>query len=258
MNNEFSNTYKTFSNSQLVEVLENSDNYLPLAVEAAEKELTSRQLSSEQMIEIKMEIERRSRATRKKETVVSIENRVMAVAQQILETLNPIGISQTPEKTIRIVCWVLAIGFLYHLFSNLDFLLVMLSDISNWDISTVWWFIPYIFLPSMIYLLIRKLKGGWIMLSIWLTYTIVSAVFSYAMELKLPEPSSDEGISQFLEEMTPRQGFLYYLGTSLIFGALLYWINTRSIMEMFRINRPISMLSIFLAILFVTVQWYFF
>ena len=46
----------------------------------------------------------------------------MAVTQQILETLNPIGISQTPEKTIRIVCWVLAIGFLYHLFSNLNFL----------------------------------------------------------------------------------------------------------------------------------------
>ena len=54
MNNEFSNTYKTFSNSQLVEVLENRDNYLPVAIEAAEKELTSRQLSSEQMIEIKM------------------------------------------------------------------------------------------------------------------------------------------------------------------------------------------------------------
>ena len=204
-----------------------------------------------------MEIEeRRSRASKKKETVVNIENRVMAVTQQILETLNPIGISQTPEKTIRIVCWVLAIGFLYHLFSNLNFLLLMLSG--SWDISSVWWFVPYIFLPSMIYLLIRKLKGGWIMLSIWLTYTIVSAVFSYALELKLPEPSNDGGISQFLEEMTPRKGFLYYLGISLIFGALLYWINTRSIMEMFRINRPISMLSIFLAILFVTVQWYFF
>ena len=50
--NPFSDIYKALSPTELIKIIDNPDNYQPLAVEAASSELTSRQLSDEEIEEM--------------------------------------------------------------------------------------------------------------------------------------------------------------------------------------------------------------
>jgi hypothetical protein len=51
--NSFTEYYKTITNLELLEILENPDDYQPSAIEAAKNEISSRQLSDTEISEAK-------------------------------------------------------------------------------------------------------------------------------------------------------------------------------------------------------------
>src|SRR5687768_6896408 len=174
MKDELTARYKTYSLWQLMEVLENKHEYTSLAIEIAEQEWGSRQVTPEatQLAKEEMEAVRRLKAEHKDAFAVvgdKTENFLGAVYHHI----NPLTY-KTPEKGIVAICGFLALSFLYEIISDFSFFLIMFEDIANWDISIIFWILPYIFLPLAIYCFYRKSPVGWAMLAVWSTYVVAS------------------------------------------------------------------------------------
>lgn len=109
----FATLYKTISNAELLDILENPDDFQPLAVEAASIEFKKRNLSAAE-IEIAKEILRGKtlEKERQKENLKKIENSFRSTGQTLLDTLNPIQEGTVNiEKTIRFIVISFAVFF---------------------------------------------------------------------------------------------------------------------------------------------------
>jgi len=102
---EFDEKFKTYSNTDLLRVIENPNDYQFQAVETAKTIFSDRQLSE---MEIKiardeLEIERQDKS-KKEQQKIAVENKVINVGKTIFDHINPIQ-KETPtsEKTIRII-----------------------------------------------------------------------------------------------------------------------------------------------------------
>ena len=74
--NDFSEYYKTISNTELLSILDNPDGYQPLAIEAAKKEFSNRQLTDLDIKEAKESlIAKQIQIEKQKQKVKAIEKK---------------------------------------------------------------------------------------------------------------------------------------------------------------------------------------
>ena len=88
--NDFSEYYKTISNTELLSILENPNDYQPFAIEAAKKEFVSRQLPDTE-IQNARQILAANQAQRevKREKIKVVETKIKAAGETLIETINP-------------------------------------------------------------------------------------------------------------------------------------------------------------------------
>ena len=109
--NEFTDYYKTISNAELLNILENPGDYQDSAIEAAKKELSDRQLSKMQEANEAVNHEK-IKADKKKENVKAFEGKVKSSGDALFDTLNPIQAgAPSTEKSIRLI--VIVFGGLF-------------------------------------------------------------------------------------------------------------------------------------------------
>lgn len=128
--NDFTEKFKTYSNTDLLKIIQNPDDYQPLAVETAKTIFTSRQLSEEDIENAKAELESQRQdkeiQTQKKK---DLENKVKNIADSLLETLNPIYTdTPTTDKIIKIICIVFGGLFLFQVYTEFGMLSFMFTD----------------------------------------------------------------------------------------------------------------------------------
>lgn len=255
MKDELAARYRNYSVAQLLEILGSKKEYTLDAIEVAERELEMRQVTPEQLRQAEEELESKGQAiAEQRDVFAAVGDKAGNFLRQTYQDIHPTT-QKSPEKAIKIICGFLGLALLYHIFSNFNFSLSLLGSMNGWDLSVVLWFLPYIFLPATIYFFYIKSPVGWSMLSIWLTFIVMSAVYGYAFEFTLPVPVSDGGILDLLEDFSPRRGLSHYFFVILFFGGMLYFINTKPVKEMFKVNKWAVWLSMGLSALAVTVQW---
>ena len=258
MKDQLTARYQNYSVSELLEVLENKAEYTPLAIEVAESEWDNRRITQEEFNRAKEELEKKKLAESLQQHPLTVIGRKTGnFLAQVYHDINPTT-RKTPQKAIILICGFVALNLLYYLISDFGFLLYMLQHTNYWDFTTGLYFLPFIFLPGTIYYFYKKSPVGWTMLSIWLTYIVLSAVYACLYELALPvtfEFNDDSGIMGLLNEISPRRGLSHYFFSLLIFGGMLYYINTTAIKHIFRLNKWHPIASIGLTALVVTVQW---
>ncbi|MBX2956550.1 MAG: hypothetical protein KF846_10350 [Cyclobacteriaceae bacterium] len=254
MQEDYSKIHKDLSTVQLLDLLDNKESYHPDAILSAESELTSRQLSSTEINEARQIIEQKS-IQRSKSLTKTVESKVNYKISKIIDHINPLT-KKTPEQVIRLLSVLIAVGLLYRIVTDFGFFQLMLSDIANWDLSSVIWFAPYIYLPATIIFLLAKRKAGWTMLTIWLTYTTASIFFAYYQERKFASSFSTEsdGIFQLIE--TPTYGLAYYLIQAAIFLSIAYYLNTQTIKTLYSIDRVTAIASMTFGVVGATLLWY--
>ena len=132
--NNFSEYYKTISNTELLIILQTPGDYQPLAVEAAKKEFFNRQLSDSEIKEAKQPlITKQIQKEKESKKVKAIEDKVKNIGHNIIDTVSPIqpGIPST-EKTIRLITIVFGGIFLYQFIKEFRTHLGYVKDIPNY------------------------------------------------------------------------------------------------------------------------------
>ncbi|WP_299611241.1 hypothetical protein [uncultured Aquimarina sp.] len=243
---EFTELYKNLSNSELLKIIAESDKYNPIAVETAKTEIDSRKLSTEELNQAKTEINKQEEKKKLEiEKRKRQEGKIKENASTLFDTINPIqnGI-QTPEKIIRLTTLIFSGIAVYRIFKEFGMLRYMFTDSgAKWDLSMVEYFFHLIVLPLAAFLFWKRKKSGWILLSIFLTYSAITVIGLFLMNIGR-QPS---GIPA-LESLFPTVSPITYIMTLIFFGGTLWLISKEEIRNIYKISKQTMFLTIGLTI----------
>jgi len=171
----FTERFKTYTNTELLRVIDNPHDYQPDAVKTAREVFAKRLLSDEEIEIARKELQtEKQQESQKKEKMDRINDR----ASSVLEEVDPIQRkTPTADKIINIISIILGILFLYQIYKDAELIVSLFKDIRDWDLSVLIYFLPLIVLPLAAILFYKRQKLGWILLAIFLTYSAVSSCF---------------------------------------------------------------------------------
>ncbi len=231
--NNFSEYYKTISDTELLNILDNPANYQPLAVEAAKEEFANRQLSDTETQEARQPlVAKQAQKEKDREKVKAVETKIKAAGHTFIDTINPIqsGIPST-EKTIRLIVIIFGGLFLYQIISDLKMLTLMLKDITRFDTSSFFYFLPIVIIPTATILFWRQKTLGWILLVFFLTYSAVGILWMFIKSLS----RNSSGLTAF-DNLFPTPSLIAYIIQLLFFGSILYVLCKPNIKDRFKIE----------------------
>jgi|TARA_B110000971_G_scaffold92928_1_gene95597 hypothetical protein len=232
---EFTELYQKLSNSELLKIIAESEKYNPIAVETAKTEIESRQLTEQELNQAKSNIAEKENAKKIEiEKRKQREERIKKSTSTLFDTINPIqnGI-QTPEKIIRLTILIFGCLAIYRLYQQLGmFQIIFHEGISDWDLSMVEYFFPIIILPIAVILFWKRNKLGWLLLSIFFSYSALNAIVLFFMNLG--RQSSGNTI---LENLFPTVSPAVYIITLLFFGGFLFLNCKEGVRNVFKVSK---------------------
>ena len=230
---DFSEFYKSISNTELLNILDNPDDYQPLAVEAAKNELFKRQLSETEIKEAREQIiAKQIQKEKQREKVKAIEHKVRTTGYTLIDTLNPIqtGIPTT-EKIIRLIVIVFGGLFIYELIKDFRVHVIFIKHIPGFPIESTLYFAPLLLLPIAIFTFWKKFRIGWILLAIYLVFYTVSVLWEL-IQYFLLGPPGNSGLDSFF----PQPSISSLIIQLIFFGGTLYAICKQNMRNEFSIS----------------------
>ncbi len=243
---EFTELYKELSNNELLKIISESDKYNPIAVETAKTEIESRQLTEQELNQAKSKITAKENAKKLEiEKRKQREKKIIKSTSTLFDTINPIQKEiQTPEKIIRLTLLIFGGLSIYRLYQQFGMFRYMFTDMAGWDLSMVEYFFPIIILPVSIILFWKRNKIGWILLSIFLTYSAFNSIVIFLMNFGR-QPS---GIPA-LENIFPTVSSAVYIITLLFFGGFLFLNCKQGVRNIFKVSKQTMIATIGLTII---------
>ncbi len=251
MPNPFTETYRSFTTIDLLEILQQPDLYQQAATEAAREEIAQRKLSDEQLSAAQSELEQReaelnARAREKSK----IKDAVVEFGVSVVRDITPSQEDLDTNKKIRVICYALSAIAIYDAY-KLVLTIIRLSRYSRFFDVLSYLPIPILLLLAIgIYHFWHKRKMGWILLMIFATYTALGAVVAFLSDL-LMGLGGDAYLRLF-----PKHTLLYFL-ISILYIALMIYLNRADIRDTFQIDKRTSNKTIILTSLSVFVLMLF-
>ncbi len=223
MKNQFTNVYKNLPTFRLLEIIENGQDYQPLAIEAATLELESRRDIELAKTELN---DKKTRDQKTADVQFQKQKEISNKAANIWGVLNPLT-QKTPEKSITLLCIVLGALFLYKSITAFHSILFEFGQIANGDLYACWFMVEYLYLPLTIFLLWKRMKLGWQLFLIWLVYGVSTDLFFLYHRFKTS--TSDDPLMNLM----PQPDFSAYLLVLILHAGLLVFICRPGIRKLF-------------------------
>lgn len=250
---DFTQEFKTYSNSDLLKITNNPDDYQPLAVEAAQAILATRQVSG-QDFEIAAKdlfvLRQENEARRQKKQ--QLENKVKNIGTSFLSVVNPVQTEpSSADRTINIVSIVFGVFSLFILYSGFGMLRFIFSgNQASLDLGTDLYLLHFIILPIATISFFERKKMGWVLLSVFLTYSVIDTVGRFILTLKTHLSVSA------LANLFPQYSPIMFIWPFLFFGGALWVICKPRIIEIFSINRNALLKSIGITVILTLIMIY--
>lgn len=242
MTNQFTERYKSYSNAELLNIIENSSDYQPEAVKTAQYEIDQRQLTDEDFMTAKSELQtQRIEKDKQTEKRQEFENKAKEFGQSIFGSINPIQQS-TPstEKYIRIITIVFGLISIFTFYNEYGMLEFMFGNRnSEWDLSMILYFFPLLFLPTTTLFFWLRKKIGWILLGVYLIHSAATNL----MLLLLNWNNQSYGIQAF-DAIFPQPSSLTYFLSFLFFTGTMWVICKEDLRAIYHINKKTMILTI--------------
>jgi hypothetical protein len=239
---EFTEKFKTYTNTELLRIIDNPNSYQPNAIETAKKIFSERQLTEDEIRIVKDELEIERQVKLNKELKKrKVENKFNNIANSILEIVNPIqNESSNTEKTIKIISLLFGALFLFQLYKEFGLIGFMFTDSSaSWDLSMVLYFLPLIIVPIATILFYKKRKIGWLLLTIFLTYSAVNTIGLFILTMNI-QPSE----FKTLDNLFPQTSLANYFFTFLFFTGIIWAISRENIRNIYKISKNMLILTV--------------
>ena len=206
---EFSEYYKTISNAELLNILENYENYQPSAVEAAKTEYATRNLSDTEAEEARNALnQEKEKKDVKKEKLRAIENKAKSIAIEISETIRPSQYSTlSTNKIINIISLVFGAILIFRLIFDVR---SIFDYFEKFSLHIVWYVEPLLVLSLAVFFFWQRVTVGWILLMFFVIYSLagecwmfykyfqLSSNDKYGIDRLFPRPSLEGVVLQLV------------------------------------------------------------
>jgi len=176
---DFSKYYQSISDTELLEILDNPQDYQPAALEAAKAEFASRQLTELAIEEARLPLIAQKRNQEKERAQLkAVETKIKAARNRFFDTINPIqsGIPSV-EKTIRFIVIVFGGLFLFESLRGFRSIGGYIHDFSNFPIETTIILLPQLLLGIAVFLFWRRKSIGWTLLTVFLSISLMFVIW---------------------------------------------------------------------------------
>ncbi len=232
---DFTEKYTTYSNTDLLKIIDSPDDYQPLAVETAKTIFASRQLSDKDIEIATAELDAlKQKKEEKDQKKKALENKVKNIAASVLSTVNPIQ-AETPnsDKIIKIVSIVFGGLFLFQLYQEYEMISFMFTDSgAKWDFSVVLYFLPLLIFPTATILFFKRKKIGWSLIASFLSYSAVGYIGLFIFTVN-SEPSNFPVLDNIFPQTSPST----HIVNSLFFAGILWAICKEEIREIYTVDK---------------------
>lgn len=221
--------------------------YKPEAIDAAQKEIESRNLSSEQLEEARKNLEYSTqKKSNQEEQFHAVRNRFSDATNRVLSRINPAASHlSNSEKIIRLYALCALAFSLYHWYVNFHVVQSIFRQSSfKWESYFTFLSIPMIFLPIGSILLFKGRKIGWFITSFAATYFWINVLFNLYNNWNY-EPSG----FAFFDQMYPPPSRVLLVKSVAIFTATLVAINIKPIRQPFKISNKVAVVFFLVSIL---------
>lgn len=247
---DFRKNFQTYTNMQLLKIIENPNDYQSTAVETAKALIDERRLTSEEVLTAKNELEIEKQNDLKKDNRPrELEAKMINVGKSILENTNFIQEqSPTTEKTIKSISVLFAGLFIFQLYKQFDLIVWLFADgVQKWDLSVAAFILPLLVIPTGTVLFYKKHTLGWLLLTVLLTYTAVSAIGYLILTIK-----SNRQHNPAFDNLLPYTSEATQLLTLLFFGGIIWAMCKQNVRAVYSINQLTMTLSLVLTTLLVS------
>ena len=225
--NQFTDAYKRLSDEKLIDIIENKEDFQPLAVETAISEFNSRQLTDKQISDAKqLNADNKNKKAQSDKIVKERIEVVKNTADKAFSILDPL-VEKTPQRTIKLIGLVLGLIAIIKIVSNFSMIIALFVD-TNLDSWAAIFVFDLLFLPVSLIQFWRQKTSGRVMLSLWLIYNLLSAVSLFILMFSSSHSDSP------LDFLLPQTDDSIFLITTLLSAGLLYYINKKNVRTLFK------------------------
>ena len=244
--NEFTERFKSKTNSELIHIVENPAGFQELAVEAAVAEIKKRDLSDDELKEAEeILIGEKEAALTKSQKKKEQEDKVLEGMSTVVGVFNPIQNGTATDRIITAIVIVFSFMWAYNLYNQFYiFQYTFTTGDFGVDLSLLLILRPLIFLPVAIFLFWKRQKAGWVLLAAEITFKLVEKVYSLILSIGM-EPTGVE----LLDTMFPPVPISSYLITIACWLATLWAIGQRSIRAEFTISLSTMRITIVVTVM---------
>lgn len=227
---EFKTLYKTWETTKLLDIVDNPTEYQPLAVQAAQFEIDMRQLTQEKMDEAKnLQNLRRQNEAREQRTAKDIEDQIQKTGTFLLNTLNPIQKKLFKNKFASVIFLFIVGLFFFRLYKEFDMIVhLFTSENIKWKFNLIWYFLPFIILPIAGILFWFGKRIGWMLTTIYFSYTIAVTIVILIM---------GNTRTQNFDLIFPVFSTPAYIGTLLVFSGFIWALCKKNTREIYEIDK---------------------
>jgi hypothetical protein len=240
----FSEYYKTITDTELLNILDNPEDYQPLAVDAAKNEFTNRRLSDTEIQEARQQlITKQSQKEKEREIIKVVEAKIKTAGHNFSDTINPIqsGIPSA-ERIIRFIVIIFGGIFLYQLITDLRTHWAYVGDFKRFPMATSFYLLPQILLPVAIIAFWKRKTFGWTLLTIFLTFSAVGAILVLVQLFSWRSSGSD-----VLDSLFPRPSATTYIFQLLFLTGTIYMLCKTTIRNVFSVSKQKMSATIIIA-----------
>lgn len=246
--------YKQSTPEELLSIIQHPQDYEPEALEAAKKELESRNLPEDELERAHWNL--RAKEHRQEQQWQQQRDRVeriFAPPLRWLQVLNPLqqGVEPTGKYLNLLgifLCW-LCCSYIYRQWNLLS---IITSDgmggIGKLDLSILYFFYPILVFPVAAILLWKRKKLGWILTTVWCTFSICSALLAI-VSLLFYNREENAILPLSTGSLIAIPDFTNKLLVIAFYGGILSFLSTQTVRTTFNISLQISLLSIGLGLL---------
>ena len=245
MPNPFTETYRSFSTIDLLEILQHPDQYQPEAIIAAKEEIASRQLDEQQLEDAHLLAEEKYA---KEESLLHgqshLKNTFKQFGTTVINDITPSASILDIDKKIRLICYGIIVIILYNTINILSIIITFFFSGKYLGFFDIFQIVLYAVLIAGVYEFWRKKYTGWIILTAYATFTALSVFLGVAMQISYSTGSSYLFHTFFSDLAIELFQMAIYVG-------MMYYLSRSEIREAFGISKKTSNQTIIFTSLFV-------
>jgi hypothetical protein len=237
---DFSETFRTISDAELLDILDNPANYQPAAVEAARKEMRERKLTDREL-EVTRELNavRFAEENRTANRIKEVKAKMSDTGRSFFTNLYPKKDGETsgrsPEKMIRLVSLCYGLIIIYSIVVHGGSLLDFIGEIPRYPQLAVIVLLPLTILVAGTIGFWKKKPWGWVLLTAFVSFNMVLTLLSLMESFRYRHMPK-----VFAQLLRAPQGEVYIVQFIVLVGTL-FIVCKPKLREIFRISEKIML-----------------